>query len=125
MTLSVFYFTFFSRRIKTFFLGQLLSLCLCGTGISSELLAKSGFNAPAGQSFATYFFLFFVYGVMIIFREGDKSFAQVLRKRWWKYFLLAIIDVEANYLIVKAYQYTNLTSIQVSFNCYNSYIFGA
>lgn len=103
----------FRKRIKTFFLGQLLSLCLCGTGISSELLAKSGFNAPAAQSFANYFFLFFVYGALLMFRSGEKNFGQVVKKRWWKYMILALIDVQANYLIVWAYQFTNLTSIQV------------
>lgn len=28
--------------------------------------------------------------------------------------ILGIIDIEANYLVVKAYQYTTLTSVQVS-----------
>jgi len=37
----------------------------------------------------------------------------VCRNRGWKYALLALIDVEANFLVVKAYQYTNLISIQV------------
>lgn len=27
--------------------------------------------------------------------------------------ILGIIDIEANYLVVKAYQYTTLTSVQV------------
>src|SRR5690606_11424420 len=30
---------------------------------------------------------------------------------WWKYLLLAIADVEANFTVVKAYQYTTITSI--------------
>ncbi|PIK50230.1 putative solute carrier family 35 member F2-like [Apostichopus japonicus] len=33
--------------------------------------------------------------------------------RGWKYLIVALIDVEANYLVVKAYQYTTLTSIQM------------
>jgi solute carrier family 35 protein F1/2 len=37
----------------------------------------------------------------------------ILKKRWWKYLLLGLVDVEANYTVVKAYQYTTLTSIQV------------
>jgi solute carrier family 35 protein F1/2 len=37
----------------------------------------------------------------------------VLRKRGWKYLILAFVDVQANYLIVYAYQFTNLTSIQI------------
>ena len=39
---------------------------------------------------------------------------QILRNKWWKYLLLSLVDVEANYTVVKAYQYTTLTSIQVS-----------
>lgn len=38
---------------------------------------------------------------------------QILRRRWWKYLLLGLVDVEANYAVVKAYQYTTLTSVQV------------
>jgi solute carrier family 35 protein F1/2 len=37
----------------------------------------------------------------------------VLQKRGWKYLILAFVDVQANYLIVYAYQFTNLTSIQI------------
>lgn len=36
-----------------------------------------------------------------------------MRRKWWKYTLLGLADVEANYLIVRAYQYTTLTSVQV------------
>ena len=36
-----------------------------------------------------------------------------MKKKWWKYILLGLADVEANYLIVRAYQYTTLTSVQV------------
>lgn len=28
--------------------------------------------------------------------------------------ILGLIDIEANYLVIKAYQYTTLTSVQVS-----------
>ncbi|XP_012585284.1 PREDICTED: solute carrier family 35 member F2 isoform X2 [Condylura cristata] len=37
----------------------------------------------------------------------------ILKRKWWKYILLGIADVEANYLIVRAYQYTTLTSVQL------------
>lgn len=38
---------------------------------------------------------------------------KIILKSYWKYFLLAFIDVEANYLIIKAYSLTNVTTIQV------------
>ncbi|KAI6230157.1 PKS-AT domain-containing protein [Aphelenchoides fujianensis] len=99
--------------IRAIFLGQAMSLCLCGTGVGSELLAKGGFNAPAAQNFLNYFLLFFVYGLIVGCRSGDRNLLNVLRRRGWKYLLLAFVDVQANYLIVYAYQYTNLTSIQI------------
>jgi len=34
----------------------------------------------------------------------------MILKDGWKYFLLAACDVEANFLVVKAYQYTDLLS---------------
>jgi len=36
-----------------------------------------------------------------------------MRTRWWKYLLVALADVEANYLIIKAYSLTIITTIQV------------
>ena len=36
-----------------------------------------------------------------------------LRVHWWKYFILALADVEGNFLLVKAYQYTTITSVQL------------
>ena len=47
-------------------------------------------------------------------RSGEEGIAVVLRRRGWKYVILAAFDVEANYLVVKAYNYTTLTSITVS-----------
>ena len=41
------------------------------------------------------------------------SLPPLLRVSWWKYLLLAFCDVEGNYLLVKAYQYTSITSVQL------------
>ncbi|KAI6183221.1 Solute carrier family 35 member F2 [Aphelenchoides bicaudatus] len=101
------------RTLRAVLLGQVMSLCLCGTGIGSELLARNKFNAPASQNFLNYFLLFFVYGLMVVCRSGDRNMLNVLKDRGWKYLILAFVDVQANYLIVYAYQYTNLTSIQI------------
>lgn len=65
------------------------------------------------QGFLNYFFLAFIYSSILFFRPGEHNFGVILRKRGWKYFALALVDVHANFLMVKAYQYTNLTSIQV------------
>lgn len=50
---------------------------------------------------------------MVTFRTGDRNIVTVLKERGWKYFILAFIDVQANYLIVYAYQFTNIASIQL------------
>ncbi|EFO84674.1 hypothetical protein CRE_03865 [Caenorhabditis remanei] len=102
-----------SRTFKALILGQILSLCLCGTGVSSQLLANAKVNAPAAQAFSNYFLLCFVYCISLACKSDDNGLVVVLRKRGWRYLILAIIDVEANYMIVKAYQYTNLTSVQL------------
>lgn len=31
---------------------------------------------------------------------------------WWKYLIIALLDVEANYVVVKAYQYISFASRQ-------------
>eukprot|EP01018_Ginkgo_biloba_P032554 Gb_22149 [translate_table: standard] len=36
-----------------------------------------------------------------------------LRGHWYYYLLLAFVDVEGNYLVVKAYQYTSITSVML------------
>ncbi|EGD74341.1 hypothetical protein PTSG_06351 [Salpingoeca rosetta] len=47
-------------------------------------------------------------------RSDDRqSFRDFVRTVVWKYMIIAVLDVEANYVIVLAYQYTNLTSIQL------------
>ena len=42
-----------------------------------------------------------------------EAWKPVLHKNWWNYIILRVIDVEANYMVVRAYEYTNLTTIQV------------
>ncbi|RXG69997.1 Solute carrier family 35 member F1 [Armadillidium vulgare] len=37
-----------------------------------------------------------------------------------KYFLLAVVDVEANYLVLRAYQYTSVTSVQLKTSTHQS-----
>uniref|UniRef100_A0A286XZT2 Solute carrier family 35 member F2 n=1 Tax=Cavia porcellus TaxID=10141 RepID=A0A286XZT2_CAVPO len=92
----------------------MLSLCICGTAITSQYLAeKYRVNCPMFQSFLNYCMLFLIYTTMLAFRSGSDNLLGILRRKWWKYILLGLADVEANYLIVKAYQYTTLTSVQL------------
>ncbi|XP_074602952.1 solute carrier family 35 member F2-like [Brevipalpus obovatus] len=99
---------------KTVLLGQSLSILLTGTGITSQLLQDNyKFTAPTAQSFLNYLLLCLIFTTWLAFKPSDRSLITVLRQRGWKYLILAIIDVEANFLVVKAYQYTTLTSIQL------------
>ncbi|XP_033100400.1 solute carrier family 35 member F1-like [Anneissia japonica] len=94
--------------------GQILSLLICGTAITSQLLnSEHGINAPTAQSFLNYVLLTAVYCTQLCYRQGDNNFYNICRQRWWKYLLVALVDVEANYFVVKAYQYTTLTSVQL------------
>ncbi|XP_012568015.1 uncharacterized protein [Cicer arietinum] len=88
-------------------LGQFLSLLITATGFASSDLAKKGINAPTSQSFLNYVFLAVVYGGILLYRRKP------LKAKWYYYILLGLVDVEANFLVVKAYQYTSLTSVML------------
>ncbi|PNT51190.1 hypothetical protein POPTR_002G230600v4 [Populus trichocarpa] len=88
-------------------LGQFLSLLITSTGFSSSELARRGINAPTSQSFLNYVFLAIVYGSIMFYRK------QALKAKWYYYAILSLVDVEANFLVVKAYQYTSITSVML------------
>ncbi|XP_052208491.1 uncharacterized protein LOC127812180 [Diospyros lotus] len=88
-------------------LGQFLSLLITSTGFSSSELARRGVNAPTSQSFLNYVLLALVYGGTLLYRK------KALKAKWYYYILLGLVDVEANFLVVKAYQYTSLTSVML------------
>ncbi|KAJ4828037.1 hypothetical protein Tsubulata_045675 [Turnera subulata] len=95
---------------KTLFglgLGQFLSLVITSTGFSSTELANRGINAPTSQSFLNYVFLAIIYGGIMLYKK------QKLKAKWYYYVVLALVDVEANFLVVKAYQYTSITSVML------------
>ncbi|XP_019623405.1 PREDICTED: LOW QUALITY PROTEIN: solute carrier family 35 member F2-like [Branchiostoma belcheri] len=102
------------KVLKMVLLGQTLSLLICGTSVTSTLLeAKYKVSTPTAQSFLNYILLALVFSIPLVRRSGDDNIKVVMKQRWWKYVIVALIDVEANYLVVKAYQYTTLTSIQL------------
>ncbi|PWA70319.1 solute carrier family 35 member SLC35F1/F2/F6 [Artemisia annua] len=98
---------FTKKTLFGLFLGQVLSLFITSTGFSSSVLAKRGINAPTSQSLANYVLLAIFYGIILIGRKKG------MKAKWYYYLLLGLIDVEANYLVVKAYQYTSLTSVML------------
>ena len=115
---STFHFIFCRRLLIALILGQFLSSMLCGTGVTSALLEKRYFiSVPTSQAFINYIFLGFIFGVWLAFSR--KNFPTILKENWWKYAILGVLDVEANYMVILAYKYTTLTSIQVSSFCSN------
>ncbi|CAL8304999.1 unnamed protein product [Gadus morhua 'NCC'] len=99
--------------LKTIAMGQALSLMICGTAVSCQYLAEAGVETPMFQSFLNYALLFITYTSYLCCRKGDDNIYQILKTKWWKYLLMGLTDVQANYAVVKAYQYTTLTSIQL------------
>ncbi|KAL5784929.1 hypothetical protein ACOSQ2_007321 [Xanthoceras sorbifolium] len=88
-------------------LGQFLSLLITSTGFASSELARKGINAPTSQSFLNYVLLVIVYGSYMLYKK------RALKAKWYYYLILGVVDVEANFLVVKAYQYTSLTSVML------------
>ncbi|XP_051534059.1 solute carrier family 35 member F2 [Myxocyprinus asiaticus] len=101
------------QLFKTIAMGQALSMLICGTAVTCQYLADAGVETPMLQSFLNYTLLLLTYTLALAFRKGESNIFQILKTKWWKYFLVALTDVEANYTVVKAYQFTTLTSIQL------------
>jgi solute carrier family 35 protein F1/2 len=60
-----------------------------------------------------YFLLFVVYGAILLYLHGIREFFDSLIWKAKFFIPLALFDVEANYLVVKAYQYTTITSVML------------
>ncbi|KAI5056779.1 hypothetical protein GOP47_0028597 [Adiantum capillus-veneris] len=95
------------RLLGALALGQFASLLITFTGLTSSILARQGINAPTSQSLCNYLLAAFFYGGIFISRKKP------LQVRWYYYLVLALMDVEGNYFVVKAYQYTSLTSVML------------
>ncbi|KAL6610302.1 hypothetical protein ACP70R_040271 [Stipagrostis hirtigluma subsp. patula] len=87
------------------FLGQLVAFSMAASSFTSSLIANLGVDAPLTQTFFAYLLLTLVY-LPIVLRRRQK-----LQIPWYWYLALAFIDVQGNYLVVKAYQYSYITSV--------------
>eukprot|EP01104_Vermistella_antarctica_P017095 TRINITY_DN599_c0_g2_i1.p1 TRINITY_DN599_c0_g2~~TRINITY_DN599_c0_g2_i1.p1 ORF type:complete len:485 (-),score=93.62 TRINITY_DN599_c0_g2_i1:36-1490(-) len=93
-------------------LGQVLSLLITGTGISSQFLVTTyHINMPTAQSFLNYCLLALIY-LPVLWWRGALAWDK-MRSKVPLYMALSFVDVEANYLVVKAYQYTSITSVML------------
>ncbi|KAH7056744.1 hypothetical protein BKA57DRAFT_451259 [Linnemannia elongata] len=102
-----------SRKFLTILLlGQLLSFCITATTIFTTKLAQGDnpVSIPTTQSFLNYLVLGIVYTSVTIYKKGFWEWIEIMRQRALYYMLFAVIDVEGNYFVVKAYNYTSLLS---------------
>ncbi|KAF9948367.1 hypothetical protein BGZ72_009711 [Mortierella alpina] len=103
----------FTRRfLVILLLGQVLALCITATTIFSTKLAQgeTPVSIPTTQSFLNYFVLGVVYTSITLYKKGFSGWLEIMRRRSPYYILFALIDVEGNYFMVKAYTYTSLLS---------------
>ncbi|KAI8371490.1 solute carrier family 35 member SLC35F1/F2/F6 [Radiomyces spectabilis] len=99
------------KFLKVLFLGQLLSLCITGTNVTTTKLGNDyNFAAPTTQTFLVYACLALVYNSFAIYKRGIRGWLLQFWRRGIYYFILGLIDVEGNYFVVKSYQYTSLLS---------------
>lgn len=84
-----------------------------GGGLAVGAGSGSITSLSATLVFPTYVIMFLIFIPFLACRRGENSLLNVMRGRGVKYFVVAAIDVEANYLILHAYKYTTLPSVQV------------
>ncbi|KAL1710955.1 hypothetical protein EV121DRAFT_251252 [Schizophyllum commune] len=117
---------FTKRFILVLLGGQLVSLCITCTNVTTTELTNRNWALSTTQSVFLYFSLFMIYAPYTMYQcthsplpslspahhrpDGIKGYAKMLLRDGWKYLILAACDVEGNFLVVKAYQYTNLLS---------------
>ncbi|KAL6141783.1 hypothetical protein ACLB2K_060070 [Fragaria x ananassa] len=93
------------RTLYLLLLGQLVSFFLALMSFTSSLIANLGVDAPITQTMFTYLLLALVYGGILLHRR------EKLRVSWYWYLLLGFVDVQGNYLVNEAYQFSSITSV--------------
>ncbi|RVW47998.1 Solute carrier family 35 member F1 [Vitis vinifera] len=86
------------RTFYVLFLGQVVSFVLAVASFSSSFIADLGVDAPSYTEFLHLFvFSFGLWEYLVI--------------SWYWYLFLGFVDVQGNYLVNKAYQYSSITSV--------------
>lgn len=93
-----------------FVLGQVLSWCLVSTNTLSSFLANGGNSMPAFQTLFNYVLLFLIFMPYTLYKYGWSKTFNILWRDSYKFFFFAFADVQGNYFVVKAYNYTNILS---------------
>lgn len=100
--------------LRTLLAWQVLALMASGVSIFSTLLVNAGVRTPCLQLLLNYICLAILHGSRLV-SAGTLStvWQQQSRERSLFYLCLGIIDVEANYLLVRAFQLTSTLSVQL------------
>ncbi|KAI0923834.1 hypothetical protein AcW1_006684 [Taiwanofungus camphoratus] len=101
------------RFIWSLLAGQLVSLCITCTNVTTTELVNRNWSLPTTQTWFLYFSIFIVYTPYTIYQYGFKGWVKMIYKDSWRYIILAACDVEGNFLAVKAYDYTTLLSCEL------------
>eukprot|EP01025_Chloroclados_australasicus_P001012 TRINITY_DN10321_c0_g1_i5.p2 TRINITY_DN10321_c0_g1~~TRINITY_DN10321_c0_g1_i5.p2 ORF type:complete len:336 (+),score=6.23 TRINITY_DN10321_c0_g1_i5:209-1216(+) len=89
-------------------LGQFMSILLTITAVCSTLIAQSGANIPTTQALLSYILLTIVATILNTCKRVKIPLNQC------KYFaIISLFNIQGDYLIIKAYQYTNITNISL------------
>ncbi|KAL5342114.1 hypothetical protein BJX70DRAFT_336733 [Aspergillus crustosus] len=109
------FFAYFKTKefYITLILGQFLAITNTGTNTFNTLLSMKETSIPAFQTFFNYCLLNLIFTSYTIYKYGFKGWFQMLRRSWWKYIILSFCDVEGNYFMVLAYEYTTMMSAQL------------
>ncbi|KAJ5688941.1 solute carrier family 35 member [Penicillium macrosclerotiorum] len=94
-------------------LGQLLAIANTATSTFTTLLGNENWAIPTFQVMLNYLLLTLIFTPYTIYRYGFMGWLRVIYRDGWKYIILAFCDVEGNYFIVLAYQYTTMLSAQL------------
>ncbi|KAB1221302.1 Solute carrier family 35 member F2 [Morella rubra] len=95
----------FRRTLWLLLLGQAVSFALALCSFTSSLIANFGVNAPVTQTLFAYLSLALFYGSILLYRRRK------LLVSWYWYLLLGFVDVQGNYLVNEAFQYSSITSV--------------
>ncbi|CAG8808985.1 10706_t:CDS:2, partial [Racocetra persica] len=101
-------FIFTWKFLLVLLLGQFLSFCITSTIVTNTVLTIA---IPTTQSLFLYITIAIIYTPITIYQYGIKRYGRMLRKKGWKYLLLALVDVEGNYFAVKGFRYTSSFSM--------------
>ncbi|KAL8240125.1 hypothetical protein R6Q59_013480 [Mikania micrantha] len=93
------------RVLYAVLLGQLVSFSMALMSFSSSVSANLGVNSPITLAFFSYLIITLVFGSILLYRR------QKIHISWYWYVLLAFVDVQGNYFVNKAFQFSSITSV--------------